>query len=37
MIQQAEKHLEGAYTVQLGQSPNMNEIQSIEFVLSQIA
>jgi hypothetical protein len=35
MIQQAEKHLEGAYTVQVGQPPNMNDMQGIEFVLSK--
>jgi hypothetical protein len=37
MIQKAENDLEGAYTVQLGQSPNMNDIQGIEFIVSKIA
>jgi hypothetical protein len=35
MIQQAEKHLGGAYTVQVGQPPDMNDIQGFEFVLSK--
>jgi hypothetical protein len=35
MIQQAEKHLEGAYTVIIGQPSGMKNIEGIEFVISK--
>jgi hypothetical protein len=35
MIQKAEKHLGGAYSLHVGQPPDMNDIQGIEFVLNK--